>query len=62
MLDKEEIVALDEIWSRKMREVAAGLDEEENHIKGDDILLSLLNLIGFRKTCEAFKDMPKYYA
>lgn len=37
-------------------------DYEANHHNADEILLDILKQLGFDKTVEAFKHLPKWYA
>lgn len=37
-------------------------DAEIDHVMADDVLLSLLEAMGFRRTVEAYKRIQKWYA
>lgn len=37
-------------------------DEEEDHLRADEIILDLLKDLGYYETVEAFNKVRKYYA
>ena len=37
-------------------------DEEVAHIKADDILCSVLNIVGFSEIVDEYNEIAKYYA
>lgn len=53
---------LDRVTALMIREAARGNDPEGAHIDADEILVGLLEEIGFKETAKAFEEVPKWYA
>lgn len=60
MTDRDAILELQNIKERlKSRTL---YDEEDAHVEADDVLVSLLDSMGFTDLVEAYNDIPKWYA
>jgi hypothetical protein len=55
------IKQLDKIYSEKLNSCFSG-DVESDHSVADDLLCELLEVTGFKKTVEKYKEVKKWYA
>lgn len=54
--------AMDENAAQQILAMYGDADTEANHCNADDIIIGILMQLGFDKTVEAFKHLPKWYA
>ena len=59
---KAYIQKLDEMTAYVIYTECHDVDSEQNHEKGDQILLETLETLGLNKTIDAFRKVKKYYA
>ena len=57
-----EQLGLLERYKEKMAECVADHDAEEAHKKADDLLVELLNELGFKEVTRLFDEVKKFYA
>lgn len=52
----------DEHYAKQIREECPGYDKEMDHYYADQILLEILEKLGFTETVKAFNELDKWYA
>ena len=53
---------LDDLFEKKIQAECMFGDEESDHAHADDILIALIEFVGFTKTAAAWKEVGKWYA
>lgn len=56
------IKKIDQGYAEQIRQECMNDDPEIDHQNADELLLDLLESLGFDETTEAFKNVSKYYA
>lgn len=60
-MDEQKIRELDSYYANRIKEKCHSGYEEEDHIKADAILCSVLKEMGFTEILEAYNEVYKYY-
>ena len=56
-------VLADKEFAKKMKEIAeAGHDTDDTHMLADDLLVEVLEKLGFHETVKAYNAIHKWYA
>lgn len=60
--EKEDEPITPEMFAEKMRELANEWNEETGHICADDLMVKVLNQLGYGEGTEIFEGMSKWYS
>ncbi len=61
MANKQKQKLIDE-YKNKMNEAKEITDNESSHVVADDLLVQLLNKLGFQEVTEIYKKVGRWYA